>query len=321
LARHFEYYFNVDLAGGNVQVRDAYFDTRFSDAFRVRFGKAKAPVSYERLILVSNIIFVERGMTTAVAPDRDVGVQVLGDFAGTVVSYTAALTNGVVDGASADADANDGKDIAARLVVRPFVRTGGGRLAGLGVAIAGNTGIQAGALPSFPSPGRQTFYSYAGAVASGRRTRWSPQAFYYRGPFGGYAEYVQSTNGVQKAGVVDDVDHRAWQAVASWVVTGEAAGERNVRPRINFDPPSRHFGALQLAVRFQGLSVSRNAFARGFTASGASRAARSWTVGANWYLNPFVKWNLNFDRTVFDGDPHGPRKAENAILLRAHLGF
>jgi phosphate-selective porin len=90
---------------------------------------------------------------------------------------------------------------------------------------------------------------------------------------------------------------------------------------VNFDPPSRHFGALQLAVRFQGLAVSRNAIGRGLAAPNASRTADAWTIGANWYLNPFLKWNFNFERTVFDREPSSPRRPENAVLVRAQLAF
>ena len=106
------------------------------------------------------------------------------------------------------------------------------------------------------------------------------------------------------------------------MLTGEAATDRGVRPRANFDPGrSGGWGALQIAARYNELRVSHNAVALGFAAAGASRAAEAWTFGANWYLNPYVKWVFNFERTVFDGDAEGPRRAENAVLFRAQLSF
>jgi phosphate-selective porin OprO and OprP len=321
VARHFDYFLNVDFAGGNVNVRDAYFDTTFSRALRIRVGKMKAPFSYDRNILIVNTLFVERGLTTAVAPDRDTGVQVLGDLAGNRVTYGVSLTNGVADGGSGEVDANDGKDLTARIVVRPWVRDVTRPLSGLGIALAGSTGAQGGGLPSFQSSGRQTFFAYDGAVGVGRRTRVSPQAFFYRGRVGGYAEYVRSSGDVTKGGVARDIDHEAWQVAGSWVLTGEPAGERNVRPRVSFDPPSGHFGALQATVRVQQLSVSREALTRELATRGSSRRARVWTLGVNWYLNSFIKWNLNFDRTDFEGDAGSVRHAENAILLRGQLAF
>ena len=76
----FDFYVNPDFAGGAVNVRDAYVDTRFSSAFRVRLGKGKVPFGIERLHGAAALLFVERALPTTVAPDRDMQVQVLGDL-------------------------------------------------------------------------------------------------------------------------------------------------------------------------------------------------------------------------------------------------
>jgi len=314
VARHFDFYVNMEFAGAGFNVRDAYFDTTFAPAFHVRAGKFKAPFSYARLILAANTLLGERGFTTTVAPDRDIGVQALGDLAGARVSYAVSLTNGVIDGGSSDGDINDAKDVTARVVARP--------LSGLAVAMAVNSGTHGPALPSFVSVGRQMFFSYApGTAESGRRTRWSPQASYYRGPLGAYAEYVRSRAAVAKDGADGDIDHDAWQVLGSWVLTGEMSTERAVRPRENFDPPSGHYGALQAVARVERFAVSPETISRGLAAPGASRTADAWTAGLNWYLNPFIRWHVEFTRTIFDGDAGGPRHAENLLLARAQMGF
>jgi phosphate-selective porin OprO/OprP len=319
VARVFEFYVNPDFAGGAVNLRDMYVDTRFSDAFRIRIGKAKSPFGLERLHSSPGMLFAERALPTSLVPDRDVGVQALGDIAGGVFSYQAALLNGVVDGASQDVDTNTAKDLAGRVVVRPWVRNARHALSGLGVALAGSRGDQPAALPSFRTAGFQTFFSYSGATGEGTRQRVSPQAFYYRGPFGGFGEYVRSTGAIREGTVSADVDHTAWQVAASWVVTGEAATDRGVRPRVVFDPAKGQWGALQLAVRYNELSVDSAAFALGLAASTASGRAQAFAAGANWYLNPYIKWVFNFERTSFDGG--APRTPENAVLFRSQISF
>ncbi len=331
VARVFDFYFNPDFANNAVNIRDAYFDTRFSNAFRIRVGKTKVPFGIERLQSASSLLFVERALPTTVAPDRDFGIQVLGDVASSTVSYAFAVVNGVADGSAlADVDANQGKDIAARVVVRPLANRTTNRLAGLGLALAGSGGDQPLTLPTFRSAGQQPFFSYANgptaAQGVGVRTRYSPQWFFYSGPFGGFGEWVRSTGDVQRGSAASlvraEVDHTAWQIALSWVITGETASDKGVKPRRNFDPGrSAGWGALQIAARYNELRVSQNAVDLGFAAAGASRTAEAWGVGANWYLNPFVKWVLNFERTVFDGDADGPRAAENALLFRAQLSF
>jgi len=325
--RRFEFYFNPDFAGSTLVVQDAYLDTIFAPAFRVRVGKAKTPFGLERLHSASNLLFLERALPTSLVPNRDIGVQALGDINGGVIGYLAGVMNGVADGGSGDLDANDGKDVSARVIVRPFTRQVTSPLRGFGVAIAGSTGKQtgAGALPTLRTPTlQQTYFTWAtGAVADGRRTRYSPQLFFFRGPFGGWAEYVHTTLTVTRAGVTADVDNSAWQAAGSWMLTGEVATDAGagIRPGAIFDPSTGHWGALQIAARVHGLEVDQAAIELGFAGAGASRKAQAWTVGLNWYLTGNVKYVLNFERTVFDDNRDGARPPENGIAFRTQLNF
>lgn len=321
LARHFEFYWNTDFSNNTLTLRDAYFDTVFSPALRLRVGKQKAPFSYDRLLIVSQTIFQERGMSTNVAPDRDTGVQVLGDLAKGVVSYAAMVGNGPADGQIAESDTNDAKESYGRVMLRPFARNPKHPLATLSAGVAASTGTQAGPVATFLSPGRQPFFTYAsGTTGVGRRARWSPQAVYLHGPFWGYAEWVRSRGDMARGGVREAVDHTSWQVSGSWVLTGEAAAERNVRPRLEFDPHNGHWGALQAVARYQRLYVGDNAFTSGLAAAGTSRRAASWVAGLNWYMNPLVKWQLNVERTVFDRNT-GTRRPENMLTLQAQFGL
>jgi len=326
ILRRFEFFLNPDFAGGTLVVQDAYVDTIFSPAFRIRAGKGKHPFGMERLHSASNLLFMDRALPTALAPNRDLGVQVLGDVKGGVFSYLAGVMNGVADGGSVDLDTNDGKDLSARVIFRPFTRNVASPLRGLGVALAGNTGNQSGAaaLPSFRTQVlQQPYFSQAtGAVASGRRTRYSPQLFFFRGPFGGWAEYVHTEVPVTRNGVSDDIAAKAWQVAASWVLTGEPATDAGagIRPRAIFDPSTGHWGAFQIAARVHELEVDRAVVDLGFAATDSSRKAQSWTVGLNWILTGNVKYVLNFERTVFD-DNEGPRRPENGIAFRTQLNF
>lgn len=330
IARRFEFYVNPDFAGGTLTVQDAYLDTVFSAPFRVRVGKAKTPFGMERLHSASNMLFMERAFPTALAPNRDAGVQVLGDVAGGLVSYLGGVMNGVPDGASADIDTADSKDVAGRFVVRPFTRLAAGSpLRGLGLAVSGTAGRATGqSLPSFRTQiVQQTFFSYVtGAAATaidGTRTRYSPQAWYFYRGFGGWAELVHTTTPLRRGVAAGDITHDAWQVAASYVLTGEAATDAGagVRPRANVDFGAGNWGAFQIAARYHALAVDEQAIALGFAAAGASRQAEGWTLGLNWYLTGNVRSVVNFERTVFDGDPDGSRSAENALAFRTQLSF
>jgi phosphate-selective porin OprO/OprP len=319
LTRRVEFYVNPDVAGGTVVVQDAYLDTIFSPAFRIRAGKGKTPFGLERLHSASNLLFFNRALPTTLVPNRDLGLQVLGDISGGVLSYAAGVMNGVPDGGSADLDTGDGKDVSARVVVRPFQKRTESPLRGLGLAIAGSRGRQAGtnALAGLRTSSlERTYFSYNDASVDGARTRYSPQAFYYYRAFGGFAEYVHSNAPIRKGLVREDIAHEAWQVAGSYVLTGEEATDAGagVRPRASS-------GALQVAARYHVLQVDPRALALGFVTAGSSRKAEAWTVGLNWYVTNQLRHTVNFERTIFDDDPDGARPAENAFVFRTQVNF
>lgn len=315
LGGHFEFQVGVDFGSGTATLQDAYVDTRFSEAVRLRLGKTKSPLGHERLHAVPTMLFFERALPSGVAPNRDVGVQVLGNVMDGRVSYNIGLFNGSRDGSSSDLDTSDGKDLVARVVARPA--------SGLSVALSGSTGEHTGAaaLPSYRTTiFQQTFFSYSGAAADGRLTRYSPYVSYYDGPFGGFAEYVTSRVPVRGGDVVESIWHEAWQVTGSWVLTGEDATEAGVAPQRDFDFEGGGWGALQVAVRYHTLKVDDDAFDLGFATPGSNRTATAWSAGLNWYLNRYVSARAHFERTVFDSND-GSRPAENVFALRTQLSF
>jgi phosphate-selective porin OprO/OprP len=324
VARYFDFKVMPDFGNGTAIVQDLYLDVRFSSSFRIRTGKDKTPVGYELLIGDNFLFFPERALASSLVPNRDIGVQVQGDLS-QKFSYAAGVFNGIPDGtnSTSELDTNNAKDVSGRIVLRPFSTvTTRGALNGFGVHLGGSTGHQAGPLPSFRTSVTQQYFAYdAASAADGRRNRLSPAVFYYYKAFGGFAEYMRSTQGVTRDGVHRDVANTAWEVTGSIVLTGEAASDRNVRPKNNFDPAAGHWGALQLLGRYTVLSVDPAVFSAGFAATGASRQARSFTIAANWYPNMAVKYYFTFERTTFEDGGAGLRRPEDVFLFRTQLGF
>lgn len=325
VARFFDFYIAPDFGGGNTVLQDAYLELRATPKFRVRAGKFKVPFGLERLRSAAALLFVERALPTAIAPNRDLGVQIHGELLGGVLLYQAGVFNGVVDGGSADADTNDGKDLAGRVFVEPFGRGHGKALARLGVGLAATRGEQSGALPSYRSGGQLGFFSYAsGVTADGTRTRLSPQGQWSCGALGLFGEYARSSQRVRRGDDLVRVSNSAWQVAAAIVLTGEEAAPGGVKPKRSFDPAKGQWGALELAVRRNALTIDADAFARGLADPARSaRRARAWGLGLNWYLNRNVRQVLAFERTVFTGGAAGGahRQTENALLVRSQVSF
>lgn len=325
LYKHIGFRVVPDFGEGKAALQDAYLELRYFPKMAIRAGKFKAPFGLERLQSGSDTMFVERGLPTDLVPNRDLGIQLGGNLVSTRLGYAFGLFNGTPDGGSVDIDSNSGKDFVARLFGTPF--SGAGRLgflSGLGLGFAVSSGTQDGALPSFKTPAQTTFFSYvSGAKASGDRRRSSPQAYYYRGPFGLLAEFVRSNQTVENGGTTSVISNRSWQVAGSYVLTGEKATFQRLSPQRVFDIGRRTWGALELVARIGQLNVDPEAFTLGFADPAKSAArARSWGAGVNWHLNRSVKLSLDYEHTKFRGGAAGgDRESEGAVLSRFQLAF
>ncbi len=270
-------------------------------------------------------------------PNRHVGAQLYGDLLDGTLSYAVGIFNGVADGSSGDSDNTDDKDGVARIFSHPFRNSGIEALQGLGIGIAGSYGNQQGDkttpnLPSFKTPGQQTFFIYlAGGgtdnttIADGIRTRISPQGYYYYGPFGLLAEYVRSTQEVKKgsgtSAAAAKLRNSAWQVTASFVLTGEKASYKSVFPKNSFDPRNGKWGAFELAARYSRLTVDDAAFPTFADIRKSAKEAKAWAAGVNWHLNRNIKVVADYEQTRFQGGNTGDRETEKAVLGRFQVVY
>lgn len=320
--KRFDFRFSPDFGQGKMTLFDAYLDMKLSDAFRLRMGKARAPLGLERQQSATNITMVERALPTNLVPVRDLGLQAQGDFAHGALSYAAGVFNGVPDAVNGDTDTDDGKDGAARIFARPFKNSSVAGLQGLGFGVAGSYGNAAGVLSVYKTTGLVTFFQYlTTSAADGRRTRVNPMAYYYVGPFGLMTEYVESAQEVRNGATLEDIRNRSYMATASWVISGEKVSYEGVVPDHPMGPVEGGRGALQLALRYNVLRVDELAFPTFADPDVAAERASAWGLGVNWYLNDNVRFSFQAEWTQFmGGAPAGAdREDEKALLIRLQL--
>jgi phosphate-selective porin OprO/OprP len=346
--KYYDFRIMPDFGGGTATIQDAYLRISYWPQGRLQFGKFKSPVGLERLQSGTALLFVERGLPTNLVPNRDVGVQLDGDLGSGVLNYAVGVFNGVTDGGSADTEPsnNDGKDVAARIFAHPFRSTEIDSLKGLGVGISGSLGNEQGSqaapnLPTYRTPAQQILFSYAGAVAAsgstpaqpavtadGTLSRVSPQAYYYWGPFGLLGEYARSSQEVIRgAANAARLTHTAQQVAVSYVLTGEAASYKGLKPKNSFEPGKEGWGAFELKARYNKLSVDSDAFPTYASPTTSAEEATAWAAGLNWYLSPAVKIYLDYEVTTFTGGGGGTtaapldRENESVIMERFQINF
>ncbi len=353
----YDFRFTPDFAGGRTFILDAFVAARLKPWAVVTAGKFKAPVGLERIVSANDLRFIERALPTSLVPNRDLGVQLGGDIAGGVVNYSFGYFNGVSDGGSSDGNSptpdseNDTHgDWAARVFFQPFLNSENFALRNLGFGVAGTlvdtTGSTATTLlPSYRTPGQQTFFSYRsttaaagatpavnGTFADGERVRWTPQAYYSIGSFGVLGEYVAVSQGVTRATPTAGLrsatlDHTAWHVQLAWFATGEDEQFRGFTPGSVFSLDNKTWGAWELVARYHELDIDDAAFVGGANSFAnpdtAASKASAWGVGVNWHLNQNYKWSLNYDVTSFEGGAPGgaDRRDEKALFTRFALQF
>lgn len=349
----YDFRFTPDFGSGRSIIVDAYAAARFRPGLVVTVGKFKPAVGLERLASEPDLRFMERGLPTLLVPNRDLGVQLSGDFAGGAFSYQVGYFNGVTDGqssdnlASPDVESDTGGDYAARVFFQPFINSDNFNLRGLGFGV-GSTwqdldGAAANAyLPSYRSQGQLSVFSYRANTATctapnnatyadGERLRLAPQLYYYRGSFGFLGEYTQVEQDVTRRmspTVVrsDTLTHSAWQGQFSWFITGEEEAYRGFTPGSTFQPGKPSTGAWELVARIQELDIDDEAFSGGAASFANPLTAiskeTSYGVGVNWYPWNTVKLSFNYDVTRFDGGAAtGDRADERAFFSRFAINY
>ncbi|MCP3143612.1 OprO/OprP family phosphate-selective porin [Pyxidicoccus xibeiensis] len=316
-----------DFGGGTATVQDAFVEFKPLKQLRLRAGKAKPEVGLERLQSATNIIFVERALPTNLVPNRDVGLQLGGELAEGVLSYSLGAYNGTPDGASVDTNLDDSFDLVARVFAHPFKATPIGALKKLGVGVSATSGQQFGSptatgLAPLRTAGQQTFFSYrTGAtaaeavIASGDHVRFSPQGYFYFGPLGVLAEYVSSAQEVSRGGDRARLRHTSWQATASYVLIGGEADYKGVRPVAPFSTAGAGWGAVELAARYSALSVDPDSFSLYADPERSAREAKEWGLAANWYLSSNVRVAASYVRTTFEGGAAGGDRIPESVFF------
>lgn len=330
--KYFDFRILPDWGGGTAVLQDGYVVAKARPWLKLEAGKFKGPVGLERLQSATDILFIERAFPSAIAPNRDLGFELTGDVADTLVHYDIGIFEGVVDGASLDTDLGDNKDFEGRLFVTPFKRSPVAALKGLSIGVAGTVGNEHGSqaapgLPSYRSPGQNSFFSYrsdslaVAAVADGKRWRVAPQAYWQLGPVGLLGEWIRSSQEVSRGATTATIGAKAWQAAGSFALTGENASYRGISPKKPVT--AKGYGAVELVGRYSELTVDDEAFPTFANPARSARKAKEWAVGVNWYPERRIKIAVNYGQTSFEGGAAGgaDRADEKALLTRFQLAF
>lgn len=319
----------LDFGGGKAVVQDAYAEAKLPYDLRIRFGKQTPPLGLERIHSSNGNVFVENALPADLSPSRDIGLLLSGSV-GKLATVAVGAFAGAADGASVDADVDDGKDVLARVLLRPFATAGVDLLTDLQLGVAGSYGVTHGDatatdLGSLKSDGQATIFKYASAaVAAGRRARLVAHGQWYAGPLVVLGEYVVSQQRVAAGAQGALLSHKAWQGTVAWALTGEKSSEAGLVPSKPLDGGG--FGAVQIKARAAQLDVDDDAFTAFAAREKSVSKATAFGAGLTWWATRAVRVELDYCQTRFEGGAGTStavedRATEQAILSRFQVVF
>jgi phosphate-selective porin OprO and OprP len=344
---YYEFRLLPDFGQGKAVIQDSYINVHYVDWLQLQAGKFKEPVSYEQLIQDRFVPTLERSIIDQIVPARDVGLMVHGQkLFGDRFDYGVGIFNGGINGGSSpstsgDFDTNNGKDFAARVAVRPFNSDLFFEpLRWLQVGISGTFGNEKELIVpgTFRTPGNVPWLQFnPGVAAGGTRTRYTPEISYFYGPLGFATQYIHEMQEMRPSLTSKNVlavPMDGYYFLATLLLTGETRTTFSapVKPLRPYEPchPLVSPGAWELVARLSRLSLDSEIFNAGADQLANpklySNRATELTLGFNWYLNPWVRMQFNWEHSWFGdrvtlGDKSVRINAQDAFLTRFQVIF
>ena len=313
--KKFKWRLDAELIKQQVNLLDAYISYALNPKLTVTVGQHKAPYGLEANTSDVNNTFFERSMASnafgAVGAERRIGLSLaynsdklnatVGVFgAGEAVTRNATSRDepyGVNGRITWDPILDTGRvvhlgvsgyhvtNLAANAVTvadRPNVRVDGGNL--LSVALTGTA----------PQGGAETGVKAADYIGAEGAVVYGP--FSVQGEYGALA--------LDRYAAASTLNFSGFNVFGSVFLTGESRSFKGgnvdkLKPFNDFNPHDGHWGAVELAVRYDQLNLNDPTLAlptSPISTNQGGRKAHTWTGAINWYLNPNLRAAFNYIR-------------------------
>lgn len=305
------------VAGGSANWEDLILEYKPTDSVSIMAGNFKT-VSFENISSSRYTTFMERGPFNDVLDiGRVMNVQVKANGE----NWTAAV--------AVSGDSLNNADPTA-------TATGGSEALGVNgrvtwVPINGDaTKLHVGAWARYRDRQDQANFTYqarnntnygaryisTGAVGVAD-TMVGLEGVFIQGPFAVQAEWAKAD--VDRLANVSS-DFTTYYVAGSWFVTGEMKnldvkkGEWG-RTKILNPVTSGGLGALELAVRYDNTDLTN------FNIPATAGEYSAWTLGANWYVHPYVRFMANYTKSENDNKAVGADVDVETLQFRAQFDF
>lgn len=299
------------------------FDVLEGDA-RFMFGRMKAPFGLEERSPQGNVDFPRFSILHQFSPQEQDGVFFYGHTHTEALGYDVAVTSGTDAG-----DTNSGKDVAARLVLRPCLSDEDSTLQHLQLGIAATYGKEDEQVgqDAINDEARLPVIRYDDALRlDGERTRVGLESAWYRGPWFAQAEWSRIEQQMTLGSDTQRIGYEGAYLMLSHVLTGEDKSFETTKPSSPFDlSKGTGRGAWIAAVRYSDLSSDSELASAGFVEPGTyTHHIRTFSLGLDWVPNEFVIVRNAWMHTTFSQEvalDRGRAQSQDAYVLELQLSF
>lgn len=312
VADDWKYKTQYDFAGNEVAMKDMYIKYTGWEYGDVVLGQFKQEQGLEVLTSSKYITFMERAMITAFVPDRRIAVGLDGDHE--AWHYAISLFG---DEEGADTDQTEGMGVDGRVTWEPKF---------------GDSQLHFGASYSWQQPGGddtwrvrerpETHKTSTRLVDTGTLDQVDDigtaglEFAWVMGPWSVQSEWMQQSIN-RKQSSLPEPDFTGWYAYASWFITGQSRVMKN-----GAFSRTKASNAWEVAVRYSTIDLDDDGIQGG--------EEENWTIGLNYYVNPYLRFMLNYVHA--DADPASIRfgtdangqqidDSPNAIGIRVAMDF
>jgi phosphate-selective porin OprO/OprP len=323
LTKPVEYQLSFQRSNNSLDLLNAYLNFDYDDRLQLRFGRFRAPFTYEWAKL-SNWEFLTPERTPFAAnfgPNRQIGLMGWGNVLKNRLEYAVGIFDGPRNSYQ---DFNNAKDVMAFLDFRPFFQTetalktlsvGGSVDAGqennplVPALLRGSTNASGNTLAtgSGDSLVAVPFLAFNNNVRErGDRKLWELHAtYFYKGlsVLGAWDSGINSFALTTPNARPVPLPVSGFHVQVGYLITGETLEKRAlVAPLHPFDLRKGKFGlgALELQARYSELEVGRQVFTGGLADPNLWTNRASFVdAGFNWYLNKYLKFYFDWEHAMF----------------------
>ncbi|MCP4452568.1 MAG: hypothetical protein GY809_13995, partial [Planctomycetes bacterium] len=275
-----KYKLQVDFAGGDADLKDAYIVLTDLPLGRLKMGHFKEPFGLEKLTSSKYITFLERVLSSA-GPARNTGFMLYDSVYDERMTWAAGVFKTTDDFGAVQDDG--GYSATGRVTGLPLYRNDGASLIHIGAAFSHRgPADDSTRLRSSPEAHQLDYFIDTGDLPSDKVNIMGLESAWVHGPLSLQGEYFHLD--LNRTGGTSNAQFSGYYGQVSYFLTGEhrrykksAGAFDRVRPNENYGYRGG-VGAWEVAARYSEIDLNH--------ADVAGGQMNNTTAGLNWYLNP-----------------------------------